>query len=164
MIRRGREDEAERLREIERDAALLFRASPVPYAADLEVTDAAVFIAAAREGWLLVAGDVAVGFAVMQPLDGEVYLRELDVMRAHQRQGLGLALVEASMSLVRSRGHRALLLTTFREVPWNAPWYRRIGFIDVPAAERGPELLALLAQEKAHGHAMRGRVALRRQA
>ena len=164
MIRPGRKNEVGRLREIERDAALLFRSSPVPYAADLEVTDVAVFIEAARDGWLLVAGDVAVGFAVMQPLDGEVYLRELDVMRAHQRRGLGRALVEASMALVRSRGHRALLLTTFRDVAWNAPWYRRIGFVDILVAERGPELLALLAQEEAHGHDMRGRVALRRQA
>ena len=164
MIRPGREDEAERLREVERDAGLLFRSSPVPYAADLEVTDAAVFVSAAREGWLLVAGDVAVGFAVMQPLDGGVYLRELDVIRTHQKRGIGLALVEASMSLVRSRGRRALLLTTFRDVAWNAPWYRRIGFIEVPADERGPELLALLAQEEAHGHDMRGRVALRREA
>jgi GNAT superfamily N-acetyltransferase len=164
MRRPGRADEAERLREIERDAALLFRASPVSYAADLEVTDAAVFAAAAREGWLLVAGEIAVGFAVMQPLDGEVYLRELDVIRAHQRRGLGRALVEACVALARSRGHRALLLTTFREVPWNAPWYRRIGFVEVPAAARGPELLALLAQEEAHGHDMHGRVALRREA
>ena len=164
MIRPGREDEAERLREIERDAALLFRSSPVPYAADLEVTNATVLSAAARAGWLLVAGDVAVGFAVMQPLDGEVYLRELDVIRTHQKRGIGRALVDASMSLVRARGRRALLLTTFRDVAWNAPWYRRIGFIEVPADERGPELLALLAQEETHGHDMRGRVALRREA
>jgi hypothetical protein len=54
------------------------------------------------------------------------------------------------------------LVVTFRDVPWNAPYYARLGFVVVERAEQGPELAALVAEEaqRIPGDAMR--VAMRR--
>ena len=46
---------------------------------------------------------------------------------------------------------RAVTLTTFRDVPWNAPLYRHLGFVDLDDASLGPELRAIVAAEAAHG-------------
>ena len=55
-----------------------------------------------------------------------------------------------------------MTLTTFRDVPWNAPYYERLGFTVVEPADQGPELRALVAAE---AHRIPGdapRVAMRR--
>jgi hypothetical protein len=45
---------------------------------------------------------------------------------------------------------RALTLTTFRHVAWNAPFYARYGFVELPADSDG-RLKAILIRETAHG-------------
>jgi hypothetical protein len=37
-------------------------------------------------------------------------------------------LMQAAESFARARNLRSLTLTTFTDVPWNAPWYSRLGF------------------------------------
>lgn len=44
-----------------------------------------------------------------------------------------------------------MTLTTFAEVAWNAPYYRRLGFRDLHAGELGEQLRVLRAQEAAAG-------------
>ncbi|ANF59290.1 hypothetical protein [Halotalea alkalilenta] len=52
---------------------------------------------------------------------------------------------------VAPRGIHALTLTTFRDVPFNAPFYRRLGF-DIVTDERSGERLAqLLESERQRG-------------
>ncbi|RUQ46321.1 GNAT family N-acetyltransferase, partial [Corynebacterium pseudodiphtheriticum] len=41
----------------------------------------------------------------------------------------------------------AVTLTTFKHVPWNAPFYTRLGF----KPETDPRLAQILADEYAHG-------------
>jgi GNAT superfamily N-acetyltransferase len=91
-------------------------------------------------GWLLVAGDPPVGFAHVLELAGEgpathAHLEQLAVHPDAQRRGTGTALVRAAMERAREAGHDRLTLCTFARVPWNAPFYRRLGFavVDRPA-------------------------------
>ena len=53
------------------------------------------------------------------------------------------------MRWARASGLAAVTLTTFRDVPWNAPFYRRVGFevVDDPT----PGLAAVRAAERAEG-------------
>ncbi len=44
-----------------------------------------------------------------------------------------------------------MTLTTFADVPWNGPYYRRLGWRDLPAAELGPELAAIRRHEASLG-------------
>jgi GNAT superfamily N-acetyltransferase len=55
------------------------------------------------------------------------HLEEMDVLPEHAGQGLGAALIEAVCSWAHTRGFDAVTLSTFRDVPWNAPFYPRHG-------------------------------------
>jgi hypothetical protein len=39
-------------------------------------------------------------------------------------------------------------LTTFRDIPWNAPYYARLGFSELPADAWGAGMRALVARER----------------
>jgi hypothetical protein len=56
-------------------------------------------------------------------------------------------LIEEIAQLARSRGLMQLVLSTYRDVPWNAPYYRRLGFRDIEEAELDD---ALIARRDAH--------------
>jgi len=55
-----------------------------------------------------------------------------------------------------------LTLTTFRDVPWNASYYARLGFVVLGLAEQGPELRALIERETSSIPSNAARVAMRR--
>ena len=55
-----------------------------------------------------------------------------------------------------------MTLTTFRDVPWNAPYYERLGFRVIAPADQGPELAALVAEEAERIPGDAPRVAMRR--
>lgn len=86
---------------------------------------------------VLVAGDPPVGFACVDVLDGSAHLWQLSVHPAAMRRGIGTALVGAVCDWARSNGYPAVTLTTFRDVPWNAPFYSRLGFGVLDELPRG---------------------------
>lgn len=124
------------LPEIERSAASRFR-DCVPAQLLDSVTPESVFSAAQSDGMLWVAlgsDDEPVGFSRAVVAGTRVHLAELDVLPEHGRRGVGSALVGAVESWARSNGYSAITLTTYRDVPWNAPFYSGLGFEVVPEA------------------------------
>jgi GNAT superfamily N-acetyltransferase len=104
---------------------------------------------ARQPGFLLVADAAAgparvVGFAHVLRLEGTAHLEQLAVHPDHHRQGHGTALLHAAIDRARDEGYDALTLSTYAEVPWNAPFYRRHGF---EVVER-PGVLLQRLQEK----------------
>ncbi len=59
------------------------------------------------------------------------------------KPGLALRIVRPTHSLAA--------LTTFRDVPWNMPFYARLGFDEVAPNELTPALRAVLADEARRG-------------
>lgn len=162
-IRPGRHDDAERLRAIEWAAQQAFAGVGYPELAIGEPVAAATLQEAAAAGLLPVAADQAdlpVGFAICEEIDGCLYVRELDVHPEHAGQRLGAELLDAAAGLARQRRLPALTLTTFRSVPWNAPYYARLGFVEMGADEIGPGLTLVLASQRAAGLDMVNRVAM----
>jgi hypothetical protein len=53
-------------------------------------------------------------------------------------------------------------LTTFRDVPWNMPFYARLGFEIVPPEQVGPALFAIVEGETRRGLDPARRVVMRR--
>ena len=84
-------------------------------------------------GFLLVAvvGGRIVGFVHVLHLDGHAHLEQLSVLPEHGRRGIGGALVRAAMEEARWSGYEAMSLCTYRDVPWNGPFYARLGFAEV---------------------------------
>ena len=90
-----------------------------------------------------------------------LHIRELSVHGDHQGRGLGRALLQTAIDHARSIGCATVTLTTFIDVPWNAPFYARCGFVrlDDPPAESA--LGVILAQEMRAGLPGERRCAMR---
>lgn len=97
---------------------------------------AAVETAIAHGAGILVAGDPPVAFAAVIALDGHPHLEQISVRTDQTRNGIGSLLLAG---VVRRYGP-GLTLLTFRDVPWNGPWYLRHGFAEFPRSAWGPEL------------------------
>lgn len=81
------------------------------------------------EGVVLVVGNPALGFAHLVELeDGSAHLEQVAVHPRAQRRGLGHTLLRAVYGRVRDRGLERVTLTTYADVPWNAPYYAAQGF------------------------------------
>lgn len=97
---------------------------------------ATVEAAIAHGAAVFVAGDPPVAFAAVVELDGHPHLEQISVRADMTRNGIGNLL----LGEVVSRYGPGLTLLTFRDVPWNGPWYTRHGFIELPEPAWGPEL------------------------
>ncbi|MGA5758381.1 GNAT family N-acetyltransferase [Nonomuraea bangladeshensis] len=111
-------------------------------------------------GLVLVEGEPPAGFALMGQVDGHLHLDQLAVHPESMRRGIGGRLVTAVLDHARAVGVPRVTLTTYRDVPWNAPWYARHGFAVLPPEEWGPELRALVEHERALGLEVAPRVVM----
>jgi GNAT superfamily N-acetyltransferase len=133
-----------RLQEVERAAAELFRGSgliDIDAMAVVSLTDHMAAIEAGLSLACQVDGRIA-GFVIGEWQGVDMYLHELDVDPAFQRRGVGASLVRAFIEMAEAKGARDVYLATFRDPPWNAPFYRKMGFVDVP---RGGDYLPWMA-------------------
>jgi GNAT superfamily N-acetyltransferase len=99
----------------------------------------------ARAAAVFVAGRPPVGFVQLDEVDGLAYVVELAVIPRWMRQGIGTALLDRAVEWARQRGYPAIALTTYADVPWNAPYYAKRGFVEI--TEYGPGLAAERARE-----------------
>jgi GNAT superfamily N-acetyltransferase len=126
-IRAARPDELEQLPALEEASDTLFLSleiGPLPPPGTVESLRAALVV--------LVAGDPPVGFIRIDRLaDGAAHLEQLAVHPHHGRQGIGRALVLAACRWAGEAGYPELTLATYRDVPWNGPFYASAGFVEV---------------------------------
>jgi GNAT superfamily N-acetyltransferase len=98
---------------------------------------------------VFVVGAPPVGFAQVGEADGNAHLEELAVLPGHMRQGLGTRLIETACAWAAEHGYPAITLTTYADVPWNAPYYERLGFAVVD--DFGPDVRERRDHEAAVG-------------
>lgn len=163
-IRVARPSDVAELNEIERRAQALFR----PYGLEPEfaahLVETAVLRSAQRSGRLFVATDPAdapIGFSLVTRLPPWAQLAEIDVVPEWGRRGVGTALVQRAIDWARAAGFPALVLSTMRDVPWNAPFYRRLGFRVLATESLPPELRRLRAEEARRGLPVADRVIMK---
>lgn len=165
-IRAARRGDLRQVRAIERQAQRSFLDSPHPEAARLAPLPLEELRWQLEEGWLLVAADEAdqpVAFVGCYVIDGDVFVEEVDVQADYAGQRIGARLLDRVDEAARSRGFRRVVLTTFADVPWNAPYYRRLGFHTLPREEWGPELHSRVEEEDEGGLDRRTRVCMVRE-
>ncbi|MGH9227866.1 MAG: GNAT family N-acetyltransferase [Acidimicrobiales bacterium] len=157
-------DELPALRMIERLAGERFRDVGLPEVADDEPPSLDVLARYAGGGRCWVAVDEAggpIGYVLVDSVDGNAHVEQLSVHPTHQGAGLGRALMERVSAWARETGMPAVTLTTFSDVPWNAPLYRHLGFRVLREDELGPGLRAVRDDETIHGLDPARRVCMR---
>jgi ribosomal protein S18 acetylase RimI-like enzyme len=138
QIRSARIEELPLLAHIERSAAVLFLDTPYAFVVDAEPLSLEFVRQQFPAGLVWVAVDLdrtIVGYAIAREVDDTLYLQEIDVAPEHGRRGIGSALVETVCERAKQQGYRIVSLSTFRDIPWNAPFYAKLGFRPVDEAE-----------------------------
>ncbi len=135
---------------IDRDASALYAEAGI----DLSFADDHPFAVAERARWqrcldagavhFALDGDQPVGFAAVERLDGQPHLEQLSVRPAFGRRGIGAALLQTAIV----HAVAPLTLTTYRHLPWNAPWYARMGFRVLANHEQSNALRARMKEER----------------
>ncbi len=133
MIRLARPDDLPAVAHVEASAATVFAGTHMAFAIDDPPNDPADLLAAIAIDlmWVATDGDSIAGFVFAEPCAAGLYVREVSVAAPFQQRGHGAALMAACIAAARARGDATLLLTTDRTIVWNAPFYRRLGFVIV---------------------------------
>jgi GNAT superfamily N-acetyltransferase len=148
---------------IEHAAATMFSEQDLPRQVRYRVTDMETLREAQRPSrlWLAVNEiDVPVGFAYASEIDGHAHLEEMGVHPDHGRRGIGKSLVATVREWAESRGHTDLTLVTFGHLAWNAPFYRALGFVQIPQDRLSDSMTALLDEEQAAGIDVQNRMVM----
>ncbi|MFF9498146.1 GNAT family N-acetyltransferase [Streptomyces sp. NPDC014656] len=156
------------LRSIERAAGEPFRNLGMAAIADDEPLPLDVLegYRSAGRAWVAADGtDRPVAYLLADTVDGAAHIEQVSVHPDAARRGVGRALIEHLAEAARERGLTALTLTTFTQVPWNAPYYARLGFRPLTDTDPGltDGLRAIIRAEAAHGLAAWPRVCMRRE-
>ncbi|MCX3287646.1 GNAT family N-acetyltransferase [Streptomyces sp. NEAU-H22] len=153
------------LQGIERAAGAPFRDLGMPEIADDEPPALDVLERYRRAGrcWVAVdEQDLPAAYLLAESVDGALHIEQVSVHPRAARRGVGRALLAHAADRAREEGLTALTLTTFTEVPWNAPYYARLGFRPLREADLTPGLRAIRATEAGHGLDRWPRVCMRK--
>jgi GNAT superfamily N-acetyltransferase len=146
-------------------AAASLLAGHAPDSVLAETTSRFALEGAMRRGqlWVARASGKPVGFAHVEVLEAAAaHLEEIDVHPEHGRRGVGRQLIAAVCDWATVHGYRSVTLTTFRDVPWNMPFYARLGFEEIPRSALGAVLRSIVRDETRRGLDPARRVAMRR--
>ena len=80
-----------------------------------------------------------------------MHIVEMDVLPSHGRLGIGSRLLEHAVAKCKVLGARETTLTTFLNIPWNAPFYAQHGFRRVSNVSHFPHLDQALQRESTRG-------------
>lgn len=136
---------------IEKAAASLFSYDILPQQEQQHTLSMPTLEQAQSEKRLWVAVDVQdepMGFILMDAVSDWSWVREMGVHPEFGRRGIGRRLIETAIGWSYRQGSRYVGLTTFRDVAWNGPFYRRIGFSEFDQRTVPSFLQGALEQEQ----------------
>lgn len=90
-------------------------------------------------------------FLLLESTPYLTHIEQISVHPSHARHGHGAALLDAVRIWAHERGRPELTLTTFRDVPWNAPYYHRLGYQVVDSVDQSAALATIRNGERARG-------------
>ncbi len=153
-IRSARAEQLTLLSQVEQLANRLFLDTPYSFLVNAEPLPLDLIRERFQAGQVWVAidnQDAVVGFAITREVDDTLYLQEIDVNPEHGQKGIGSALVNAVCSWAKLQDYRAVSLSTFRHIPWNAPFYSKLGFRISDESELTIGLQQIRLQEREAG-------------
>lgn len=102
-----------------------------------------VFVARTRHQW-------PCGFALVSERGRGLYLDQVSVHPDHGQRGIGRALVARVLREAEARKLPHVTLSTFRDLPWNGPFYRSMAFKELPRGRLKPFMLEIEAAQAPH--------------
>ena len=93
----------------------------------------------------------AVAYLLAERLDDRAHIEQVSVHPKNSRRGIGAALIEKASRWSVESDLNGLSLTTFTNVPWNAPYYTRLGFAELPEIEWSAGIRHRVTVERSHG-------------
>lgn len=150
-IRRARADDAHAIIAVDKAASELFR--PTGLLSDEALADHVPLediTLSASEGLLDVAeiaGKGVAGFIQYAPRGRDLYLQQVSVDPAAGRRGIGRALLAHLETRAATLGHEAITLSTFRDLPWNGPFYASLGYDILPRKRYAPYMSEIEAAQ-----------------
>lgn len=154
MIRHAERADLARLQDIEIAAGRVFLDVGMSRIANDDPPSLDSLSAYVDAGHAWVAADSSgrpVGYLLADLVDGGVHIEQVTVDPSYAGQRIGRRLIENLAEWAVASGARRLTLTTFRDVPWNAPYYARLGFSVVPESDWTDGIRCLVEGEVAHG-------------
>ncbi|MFT3978231.1 MAG: GNAT family N-acetyltransferase [Sphingomonas bacterium] len=164
-IRKAQPSDAAKLPAIERSAGEAFRQiAHLAWIADDEVQSVERHLELIGQGtaWVALDDDGPVGFLSAEADHDRLHIWELAVRHDRQGRGIGRRLVETACSWAGEQRFASVTLTTFRQISWNEPFYRSVGFRTLEDEELTPALAAILRHEVEIGLPGSERCAMRR--
>jgi GNAT superfamily N-acetyltransferase len=154
------------LAQIKQSAARLFADTPYAFLVNAEPLPLDVVQQQFQAGQVWVAvhrEQTVVGYAITREVDATLYLQEIDVTPEHGRRGIGAALVNRVCAWAQQQGYRIVSLSTFRDIPWNAPFYAKLGFCMLKPSELTIGFQQIRQQEAGVGLPLSKRVIMQRE-
>lgn len=153
-IRAARQADLPRIRDIEIAAGELFREIGMDAIADDPPLSEAELAPYLRDGRAWVADDAAdhpIAYILVDIIDGWAHIEQVTVHPLHSRKGIGSSLIVHVERWAAAHNLHGMTLTTFRDVPWNAPYYGHLGFAHVPEHAWSDGLRQLVREEIQQG-------------
>ncbi len=136
----------------DRAAATLFEPTGLlSQEADLETVPHSVFTTALAGAYVNTVRDhngTAIGFTLTSERGGSLYLDQVSVHPDHGQNGIGRALVIGVIKDAEHRGLPSVTLSTFRDLPWNGPFYASMGFKEIPRDKLEPYMREIEEAQK----------------
>jgi GNAT superfamily N-acetyltransferase len=139
---------------IEYSAGESFRDIPhLAWIADDDLMSTEDYIKYIAEGtsWVAEVDQQLVGFVCAESAGEDLHIWLLAVQREWQAKGIGRKLMGTVFDYARRNGYKSVTLTTFREVRWNEPFYRSLGFEVLDQENIDSRLKQILDAEIKHG-------------
>lgn len=165
MIRPARAADLPVLQDIERAAGEPFRAHHMAVVADGQPPTIAELKEFQKDGrcWVVTDDeDRPIGYLLGAVIDGHAHVDQVSVHPGHWRHGHGRRLIDTLGAWATDRDLAGLTLTTFADIPWNAPYYERLGFRVLADDELTDGLRQVRAHEAERGLDAWPRVTMRR--
>ena len=164
-IRLGKFDDLATLQDLERAAGAPFAEYGMSSIADDDPISIDLLADYCRDERLWVCVDTMdhpIAYIIVDIVDECGHIEQVSVHPTQSGRRIGHALIETVAEWASHRKLQALTLTTFSEIPWNAPYYERLGFEIVPHAEQSPGLRRIRNLEREHGLDRWPRVCMKR--
>ena len=165
MIRLAKVEDLESLSNIEQAADAAFHGEGMGAVADGANMPMPELLRYQRAGRAWVDTDELdrpIAYLLLDVIDDSAHIEQVSVHPSHAGQGKGRQLIEVAAEWAKQQRFSMLTLTTFADVPWNAPYYARLGFEIVPSSELTPGLQDIRQHEASAGLDVWPRVAMRR--